>query len=256
MEPFVELSSREGAIGHGGTEVPGDSRSLFAVATFADGGSFAAVVFDLWGTLVPLPASVRRRGIEVMTPILGAPLDEFRAAWEAAWEERATGPLEAVVHRVCQRLDVPVNETQVQAALAARRNVHAASFHARDDAVETLSALKAAGVRIGLMTNCSSDTPHLWAASPLAPLVDAAVFSSVESVMKPSPVFYLRLCERLDLPASACLYLGDGSDDELAGAAAVGMTPVLLDAEDTVTPRWDGRRVGALQDVAKDVVGE
>lgn len=70
--------------------------------------------------------------------------------------------------------------------------------------------------------------------------------------MKPSPVFYLRLCERLEVPASACLYLGDGSDDELSGAAAVGMTPVLLDAEDTAAPRWNGRRVGALHEVATD----
>src|SRR6266850_945313 len=213
--------------------------------------NFSAVVFDLWGTLVPFSASVRRRGIEVMTPILGAPFAEFRAAWDAAWQERATGTLEVVVRRVCERVNISVNETQVQSALAARRTVHAAAFHARDDAVPTLRALKDAVIRVGLLTNCSSDTPDLWAASPLVPFVDVAVFSSIEGVMKPSPSLYLRLCERLDVAASACLYVGDGSDDELPGAAGVGMTPVLLDTEDTVARAWDGRRIGALHDVAE-----
>jgi putative hydrolase of the HAD superfamily len=212
---------------------------------------FSAVVFDLWGTLVPLPASVRLRGIEVMAPILGVPFAELRPAWEAAWRERATGALEAVVHRVCERANISVNEMQVQSALTARRTVHSASFCPRDDAVPTLRALKDAGIRVGLITNCSSDTPDLWAASPLAPLTHAAVFSSAEGMMKPSAAFYLRLCERLQVAASACLYVGDGSDDELAGAADVGMTPMLLDAEDTLAPVWDGRRIGALHDVVE-----
>jgi putative hydrolase of the HAD superfamily len=56
--------------------------------------------------------------------------------------------------------------------------------------------------------------------------------------MKPDARIYGLACEALRVDASECFFVGDGANDELGGAAAVGMTPVLL-AENGVA-RWDG----------------
>ena len=116
--------------------------------------------------------------------------------------------------------------------------------------LDTLRRLRKAGMKIGLVSNCASDVPALFAETPIAPLVDAALFSCTEGVMKPDPAIYHRVANRLGVVAARCLYVGDGNDDELAAAAALGMTPVLLDARRT-PPQWDGLRVSTLAEIVE-----
>ena len=46
--------------------------------------------------------------------------------------------------------------------------------------------------------------------------------------MKPEPEIYLRTAEALGVEPADCFFVGDGANDELAGAERVGMTPVLF----------------------------
>lgn len=41
--------------------------------------------------------------------------------------------------------------------------------------------------------------------------------------MKPDPAIYLLACRRLGVAPEDCVFVGDGGDRELEGAAAVGM---------------------------------
>ena len=71
--------------------------------------------------------------------------------------------------------------------------------------------------------------------------------------MKPDARIYALVCDGLGVDPTECTFVGDGANDELAGAAAVGMTPVLL-AEDGVARwdglhEWDGARIAAIPDV-------
>ena len=54
-----------------------------------------AVVFDLWGTLVPFPRSGWDAALARMAAALGADLDQFLPAWHADYAERAVGDVEA-----------------------------------------------------------------------------------------------------------------------------------------------------------------
>jgi len=120
--------------------------------------------------------------------------------------------------------------------------------------VETLRALRDRGLRLGMLSNASSEIPGIWAESELAPLFDAALFSAEERMMKPDPRFYGRMAALLGVEPASCLFVGDGAYRELQGAEAVGMTAVLIRAphdewEHEGTIGWQGRRIGALSEV-------
>lgn len=65
-----------------------------------------------------------------------------------------------------------------------------------------------------------------------APLFDAAVFSCRVGVKKPERRICEIACERLQVKPEECLYVGDGGSEELTGAAAMGMTSILIKAQD------------------------
>lgn len=209
--------------------------------------SISAVVFDLWDTLVPLPKTLRERGSKALTAALGAPPETFATAWSDTRVERETGELEPVAARICRDLGLTLSDDAVRAALQTRISIQREAFAAmRPDAVSTLRMLRAMGVRVGLISNCTDESPRVVGESPLAPLLDAAVFSCTEKLMKPDLRLYQRAAQLLDVPPDECLYVGDGSDDELPGAQAAGMTAVLFDPGDTPVQEWGGLRVSAL----------
>jgi putative hydrolase of the HAD superfamily len=105
---------------------------------------------------------------------------------------------------------------------------------------------------------CAPDTPALWRATELTAFVDVEVFSSEVGLRKPDPAIYLAASDRLAVDPVACLYVGDGAYGELSGAAAVGMTAVLVrDPDETpgemLRPEsedaWDGHVIASLAGV-------
>ncbi len=210
---------------------------------------YRAVVFDLWGTLVPFRPAEWRPTLSSMAEVLGLSDELFYEAWSAAYGERIIGSLDASIRSVGAALGVPLRQEDVDAAIQLRIAAHGKQFVPRRDAVETLAALRRSGRKVGLITNCSSEVPRLWADSPLAGRADALVFSCAEGLKKPNPAIYRLACERLATPPGACLYVGDGADHELEGAEAVGMTAVLLDDGGIQPPQpvpWSGLRVPSL----------
>jgi putative hydrolase of the HAD superfamily len=70
---------------------------------------------------------------------------------------------------------------------------------------------------------------------------------------KPDPRIYALASEELGVAASDCLFVGDGANDELAGAERAGMTALQLRAPgEQLTAdgeRWTGDYVERLSDV-------
>jgi putative hydrolase of the HAD superfamily len=217
-----------------------------------------AAIFDLFGTLVPEFSRqeffdhVRAMGRE-----LGVDEDAFQAAWEASAFERQTGvypSIEANVRGFCSERGWPVDDAAMARALAIRDDLYRRRFHPRAGAVETLSALKARGVPIALVSMCAPDTPEQWHASELAPFVDVTVFSSEVALRKPDPAIYRVATDGLGVDPVACLYCGDGAYGELTGAEALGMTAVLIrepgvDHAEQLTPERDGWSERVIDDL-------
>ncbi len=155
--------------------------------------------------------------------------------------------LELSLRSVCRSLGVHPTQQMVTRAITHRIGFHRSLFTPRPDALATTSALRESGHRLGLISDCSSEVPTLWASSQFVPVFDAAVFSCSVGVRKPDPRIYRIACERLMVEPRECLYIGDGPSDELAGATAVGMTAVQLRTDPA--PPWHGQVIASLSDV-------
>ncbi len=85
------------------------------------------------------------------------------------------------------------------------------------------------------------------------------VFSCEVGLKKPDPRIYQLVAKQLAVKPESCLYIGDGSSNELSGATAVGMHPVLIldpreDSSsmhriDAETDRWNGPVISSLKEV-------
>ena len=219
------------------------------VSRTGGGGGFA-VIFDLWGTLVPFDAELWASCEARIVDALGADAEDFSAAWRADYPARVIGTLEDSFRRVCSTTGVDADDAGIERVVDIRSSAHAQMFRPRTDAAAALRDLREAGYLIGLITNCTSEVPSLWRASSLAHLVDHAVFSCAAGVRKPDSAIYHLAASGIGVDPSRCVYVGDGADRELEGAAAVGMRPLRLDASDTDQPdSWRGETVRALADL-------
>jgi HAD superfamily hydrolase (TIGR01509 family) len=208
-----------------------------------------AVAFDLWNTLVPFPDATKQRAFTRTAAALGIPEAELAARWAQTRALRETRPVQEYLRWL--RTDLSAGWPPQAAAMAAqvRRQVHGQCFTeaAVRASAGVLTLLRAAGLKTAVVSNCSSDVRDMLTASPLAGLLDAVVLSAEVGVMKPDPAIYTRAAAEVGLRPADCLYVGDGGDDELAGAEAAGMAPVLLDLGER--RHWAGRRVQTLAGV-------
>lgn len=192
---------------------------------------YSAVIFDLFGTLVDDFASSVGPMHAELAAALAVPYEAFMQLWRQTAEMRTIGAfqtVEASIEHVCGVMGVQVGAEQMSKAVAIRLQHTRRALEPRPDAVATLARLKDQDYKVGLLSNCSVEIPILWPETTFADLVESPIFSCRERVKKPGPRIYQLACERLGVMPGACLYIADGEDHELTGAAKVGLHPVLL----------------------------
>ncbi len=218
-------------------------------ATIVNDVTARAVIFDLWGTLVPFESERWESAYEAMADILELPREQFEPAWRRAYPQRLVSDLRENVEYVCDSLGV-TRPDAIDEVYRLRVEMHHMRFQPRADAVPTLRELRARGYQTALLTNCSSEIPGLVAESPLAGLFDVEIYSCSVGLKKPDRAIFELAANRLDVAPQLCLYVGDGGDDELAGARDFGMNAVLLRPGDTQPPEdWQGLEIARLAQV-------
>lgn len=188
---------------------------------------YEAVVFDFFGTLIP-NFSIREHQdiLRQMAMIVSAPTDDFLRLWFDTFDKRATGIFtspEANIAHICHKLGVHVEHTRVKQAAQIRFSYTARSITPRPDAIATLSCLKSRGYKTGIISDCSAELPAIWQETPFAPLIDVPIFSCTAGMRKPDQRIYQKAAKQLGVASQVCLYVGDGSSQELTGASQVGM---------------------------------
>jgi len=190
-------------------------------------------MFDFFGTLTrsvkrgPQHADIARK--------LGCDPEVVRGVLDRTFHSRARGTFgsaEATLRFVTEQAGGRPRRSELEEAVPDRVDALKADTRLRPDAVRTLTAIKDRGMSTALISDCTHELPAFLPRLPVAPLLDAQVFSVEVGACKPGPAIYLAACEQLGVEAEDCLYVGDGGSRELTGAAAVGMTPVRLDAPD------------------------
>jgi putative hydrolase of the HAD superfamily len=192
-----------------------------------------AVVFDLWDTLVDFDVEGSLAVQTEMAKRLGRDPEEFRQAWNETRARRETGPLATAL------AGFGADEALVRELVELRTAATRRWLVPRDGALETLRELGARGLARGLITVCSEEVALLWDESPFRGLFEATVFSCQVGLAKPDPRIYRLACEQLGVEPAEALFVGDGANDELAGAERVGMRAVLIHRPGKA-PYWPG----------------
>jgi putative hydrolase of the HAD superfamily len=196
----------------------------------------AAVIFDFFGTLSPsTPTSVWDDHAARSAAPLGIPVPAWRAVLDASFPERATGSLgdlTATFRTLARRAGADPGDQALAAACAARAATQRELFELRADAVSTLAELRARGLRLGVLSDCTTELAETWTQLPLAGLVDARVLSCEEGRRKPDPELFRLIAGRLGVAPRDCLYVGDGGGGELTGASRCGMRAFMLRGAD------------------------
>ena len=115
-------------------------------------------------------------------------------------------------------------------------------FELYDDVFPTLEALRASGLKIGLLSNSARDLDEFVSHHNL--VVDAVLTSRAHGKTKPHETIFRRILELLDVSPEEAVMVGDSIEDDIEGAHAVGMRALLVDRE-----RRYGEDVESLDDL-------
>jgi putative hydrolase of the HAD superfamily len=203
-----------------------------------------AVIFDLWNTIAEWPhevwADVRPRVAER----LGLTPEEFDTRWYGEMAHmREIGPIADVLAHF------DLSPEAAEDVLELRRAVTRQGLVPVHGAAETIAELRSRGLRTGLITVCSEDVPTLWAETAFHGLFDAEVFSATCGLRKPDPRIYRLALDQLGVEPEEALFVGDGANDELAGAERVGMRAIGVDSPGGELGDWPGPCIRALPEL-------
>ena len=222
---------------------------------------YKAVIFDLFGTLVDEYDTLGyASALRETSSILKLRHDDFQKIWhETNWQRNAGGfkNIEENLQYICRALNQPVKPFDINLAKMVRYDFLAPLLTPRLYAAETLSTLKKAGYKLGLISNSSIDIPDLWPGTPLAPYFDVTVFSCACGFMKPDPAIYRLAMEQLDVEPEECFFVDDNVGNLIA-SASLGMKAVLMETLEEKDPyrparpqpeEWTGRRIKDLPEI-------
>jgi putative hydrolase of the HAD superfamily len=203
-----------------------------------------AVLLDAMGTLVrledPVPrlraALLARFGVDVGVDAAGAAVRAEIAYYRANLLRGRDAASLAALRAECADamrsvLPPPVASAPPDALTAAL--MEALEFAAYPDAVPALRALRAAGCSVVVVSNWDVSLGERLSETGLRPLVDAVVSSAEVGVAKPHPAPFERALELAGVPAADAWHAGDSVTEDVEGARAAGIRPVLIARDGT-----------------------
>jgi HAD superfamily hydrolase (TIGR01509 family) len=96
------------------------------------------------------------------------------------------------------------------------------------DTPGALTRLRAAGLRLGVVSNSDGRVEEALEAAGLRRYLDVVVDSTLAGVEKPDPAIFRAALDALGVAPSEALYVGDLYDVDVIGANAAGIRAVLL----------------------------
>lgn len=213
-----------------------------------------AVLFDMSGTLHPQTQTARAvaSNLTFMKDMfhLEHSMDYIsatvRAAMVAAMEHRLSQSfyLLADVYREGRRnalreLGAEVTDEELDLMLEHQRIAHAREASPQEGADELLASLRAAGIRIGIVSvNDERDLSLLVDACGLRQHLDFVLSSEAARSCKPDPAVFQLAVDLAGVPAAQTVFVGDMPEMDVVGANRAGMRSVLLMQESGYYPHF------------------
>lgn len=227
---------------------------------------FDAVLFDVGGVLVvPDPVSIGA----AISPFGGtSDIATIRrnhyaslAALEEVVEHRAHGTVEGISWRpyfdaMARRSGVPAEHVAGASTAIWRIWSPYLWMHPLADSVAALSRLQRKGVPVGIVSNADGQVEHMLRYQGVCQVgagmgvpVRIVIDSGVVGVAKPDPrIFDFALPSFAGVDPGRIAYVGDTYFNDVLGARAAGLTPLLLDPYGDRVHR-DCERITSVHDV-------
>ena len=200
------------------------------------GHALRAVLFDAGNTLVFLDYARMAEGVGAALHLpltretLASRSSEAAAAMERASggdQERAAVFLEALFRLA----GVPADRLgEVRDCLAQMHRQRHLWCSIAERTPEALGRLRAAGLRLGVVSNSDGRVEQALQEAGLRDYFDVVIDSSLVGIEKPDPRIFLAALEALGVRPDEVLYVGDLYEVDVVGARAAGIEAVLLTA--------------------------
>lgn len=177
----------------------------------------AAVIFDLYGTLLRLP----RDSQPYYQLACRHPSGNIRLALERAMTNQFPR-----LSDFATSIGLPPQDDLT--ALEADLHIDIAQIHSFEDAVPTVSALKRRGLLTAVISNLATPYKPPFAAHPLSHMMDVTVFSCDSGLLKPAPEIYRMALEQLGTTADDTIMVGDSFKSDVEGPSKIGMMGIHL----------------------------
>jgi putative hydrolase of the HAD superfamily len=195
-----------------------------------------AVLLDALGTLVELQPPAPR--LRARLAVEGFEVSEERAAagfaaeisyylahhLEGSDRERLDDLRDRCATEMMEALDLP----ELDHATARRAMLGALEFTPFPDALAALGELRDRGHRLVVASNWDCSLPDWLGPTGLLELVDGVVTSADAGAAKPDPAVFLMALDLAGVDGAGAVHVGDSLENDVAGARAVGIRPILV----------------------------
>ncbi|HZW01217.1 MAG TPA: HAD-IA family hydrolase [Candidatus Deferrimicrobium sp.] len=176
-----------------------------------------------------------------------ATADQFEAAFREAWkeweqegpfdvtEEASFGRLMELDQLVFGRLGYPdLPESFFRDVDQAFRQRSA--FHVFPDVIPALKAMRAAGLRLAVVSNWGWAAPELLQTLELAQHFEVLSISARVGYQKPHPAIFEHALDLLGVDPAEAVHVGDDPKADVVGARRAGIEPILVDRHGRAHP--------------------
>ena len=190
-----------------------------------------AVFLDALGTLVELEPPWLSLRDRVPAEVSDERLEEALRTEMAYYRDHAhEGRDEASLADLRERCAAIVSE-KLAVQVTAEELVAAIRFDAYPDAVPALRELRDGGLRLVCVSNWDCSLPQVLGRCGLGELLDGAVSSAVTGARKPDPAIFERALALVECGPDEALHVGDTAEEDVEGARAAGIRPLLIDRD-------------------------
>jgi putative hydrolase of the HAD superfamily len=142
----------------------------------------------------------------------------------------------AALRAECAEAMRPALGTDAPVAVLTAALLDALAFSAYPDSAPALRALRAAGLRLVVVSNWDASLGERLAETGLAPLLDGAVASAELGAAKPDGAIFARGLALAGVSHEDAWHVGDSVDADVEGALAAGIRPVLIARDGAPAP--------------------
>lgn len=153
---------------------------------------------------------------------------------------------------ILQEASITPKQDLVLKLMSRMRELNATmKFILYDDVLPTLKAVKGRKLTVGLLTNLQREIDSMCRELGIASYIDFTVTSGEVGADKPQAPIFLKALELAKIKPQEAIHIGDQYNNDVKGARAVGIVPLLLDRTNLYPEITDCPRIQSLIEVTK-----